>query len=109
IIKDKVSIETMIYSDTWKSYNGMQADFASHQTVNHGEAEYKRGAASINASEEFWDNAKERLLRDNGVHPANFLYYLKEIEFRFNHRTLNQQEFVKHLLFVLIGNHSNRH
>ena len=109
IIKDKVSIETMIYSDTWKSYNGLKEDFAGHQTVNHGEAEYKRGAASINGIEGFWGYAKERLLRYHGVSPANFLYYLKEIEFRFNHRTLNQQQFVKHLLFVLIGNHSNRH
>src|SRR5699024_3870940 len=45
---DIVSIETMIYSDIWKSYNGLKEDFAGHQTFKYGEAEYKRGAASIN-------------------------------------------------------------
>lgn len=109
IIKDKVSIETTIYSDTWKSYNGLDQDFAGHETVNHSEGEYVNKAAGINGIEGFWGYAKERLLRYHGVSPSNFLYYLKEIEFRFNHRNLNQQQFVNHLLFVLIGNHSNRH
>lgn len=109
IIKDKVSIETTIYSDTWKSYNGLDQDFVGHETVNHSEAEYMRGAVGINGIEGFWGYANQRLLRYHGVSPATFLYYLKEIEFRFNHRKLNQQQFVNHLLFVLIGNHSNRH
>jgi len=108
IIRDKVSIETTIYSDTWRSYQGLEEEFAGHQTVNHSEAEYARGAASINGIEGFWGYAKERLLRYHGVSPKNFLYYLKEIEYRFNHRRLNQQDFVSHLLYVLIGNHSSR-
>jgi hypothetical protein len=37
IIKDKVSIETTIYSDTWKSYNGLEEDFAGHKTAGHSE------------------------------------------------------------------------
>src|SRR5699024_10990122 len=102
-------IETMIYSDTWKSYNGLKEDFAGHQTVNHGEAEYKRGAASINGIEGFWGYAKERLLRYHGVSPANCLYYLKEIEFPFNHRTLNQYAINKQLLIVPTANRSQRH
>jgi transposase-like protein len=109
IIKDKVSIETMIYSDTWKSYQGLDQDFAGHETVNHSEGEYVNKVAGINGIEGFWGYAKERLLRYHGVSPANFLYYLKEIEFRFNHRRLDQQQFVKHVLFVLIGNHSSSH
>lgn len=109
IIEDKVSIETTIYSDTWKAYQGLEEEFADHQTVNHSDQEYVRGQASINGIEGFWGYAKERLLRYHGVSPEHFVYYLKEIEFRFNHRSLTQQEFVKHLLFVLVGNHSNRH
>lgn len=108
IIKDKVSVETTIFSDTWKSYKGLGEDFAGHQTVNHSEGEYINQAAGINGIEGFWGYAKERLLGYHGVSPGNFLYYLKEIEFRFNHRTLDQQEFVHHLLFVLIGNHSSK-
>lgn len=109
IIKDKVSIETTIYSDTWKSYNGLEDNFAGHQTVNHSKGEYVNQSAGINGIEGFWGYAKERLLRHHGVSPDNFLYYLKEMEFRFNHRKLDQQKFVKHLLYVLIGNHSCRY
>jgi transposase-like protein len=109
IIKDKVLIETTIYSDTWKSYRGLEEDFAGHKTINDSEEEYVNGAAGIKGIEGFWGYAKERPLRYHGVSPSNFLYYLKEIEFRFNHRKLTHQQFVSHLLFVLIGNHSSSH
>ncbi len=33
IIKDNVNIETRVYSDTWKSYNGLEEDFKSHRVV----------------------------------------------------------------------------
>ncbi len=99
IIIDKVSVETTIYSDTWKSYQGLDQTLDGHQTVK---GEYVNRSAGINGIEGFWGYAKERLLRYHGVSPQNFLNYLKEIEFRFNHRKLNQQEFVRHLLFVLI-------
>jgi transposase len=108
IIKDKVSIETTIYSDTWKSYQGVDQEFAGHETVNHQDNEYVNKKAGINGIEGSWGYAKGRLLSYHGVSPKNVLYYLKEIEFRFNHRTLNQQQFVNHLLFILIGNYSNR-
>jgi transposase-like protein len=53
--------------------------------------EYTRGSADINGIEGFRKYAKERLLRYHGINPQNFLYYLKETEFRFNHRKLKQQ------------------
>ena len=103
IIKGKVTIETIIYSDTWKSYNGLSEEFKDHQVVNHTEHEYKRGKASINGIEGFWGYAKERLLKHHGVGPQNFLDYLKEKEFRFNYRKLNADEFVDKLLEVLLS------
>lgn len=103
IIKGKVSIETTIYSDTWGSYNGLKQEFADHQTVSHQDNEYKRGAASINGIEGFWGYAKERLLKHHGMSPNNFLLYLKEIEFRFNHRHLNSDQFICQLLNVILG------
>jgi hypothetical protein len=38
-----------------------------------------------NGIEGFW-SAKERLLKFHGVSGENFVYYLKELEFRYNHR-----------------------
>jgi len=86
IIKNKVNIETRIFSDTWKSYNGLKDNFKDHKVVDHGDEEYKRGKATINGIEGFWCYTKERLLKHHGVSPENFLNYLKEKEYRFNHR-----------------------
>ena len=102
IIRGKVSIETTICSDTFGSYNGLDEEFEDHQTINHDEDEYRDGDAYINGIEGFWAYAKERLLRYHGVSPDNFLSYLKEIEFRFNHRDLDSDGFVDKLLEVLL-------
>jgi len=61
IIKGKVSVETTIYSDTWKSYNGLDEVFDGHETVNHSEEEYKKGSASINGIEGSGDTPKNGL------------------------------------------------
>lgn len=102
IIHEKVSIETTIYSDSWTSYQGLERDFAGHETVNHRANEYVRDRATINGIEGFWAYAKERLLRHHGVSPDHFLLYLKEMEYRFNHRTLEPDEFAQHLVHVLV-------
>jgi len=103
IIHEKVSIETTIYSDTLSSYQGLEQNFADHQTLSHVAGEYVRGNASINGIEGFWAYAKERILRVHGVSPDHFLLYLKEMEFRFNHRALEPDEFVRHILHALLN------
>jgi transposase len=103
IIHEKVSIETTVYSDTLVSYHGLGRRYADHQTLRHREGEYVRGAASINGIEGFWAYAKERLLRPHGVSANHFLLYLKEVEYRFNHRHLQPEEFVHHLTHVLLS------
>jgi transposase len=104
IIHQKVSIETTIYSDAWAAYLGLSDDFAGHETVEHGTREFVRGSATINGIEGFWAYAKERLLRHHGVSPDHFLLYLKEMEYRFNHRTLDPNDFADHLVQVLLTN-----
>jgi transposase len=103
IIHQKVSIETTIYSDDWAAYNGLAKNFAGHEIVHHGTREYVRGTATINGIEGFWAYAKERLLRHHGVSPDHFLLYLKEMEYRFNHRSLAPTDFADHLLQVLLS------
>lgn len=104
IIHQKVSIETTIYSDSWMSYRGLEEDYAAHEVVNHHSGEYVRGSASINGIEGFWGYAKERLIKHHGVSPEHFLLYLKEMEYRFNHRELEPKEFADHLVQVLVAN-----
>ena len=39
-----------------------------------------------NGIEGFWSFAKERLMKYHNVNPMKFPFYLKEFEFRYNHR-----------------------
>jgi len=39
------------------------------------------------------------------VSPDHFLLYLKEMEYRFNHRSLNSTDFADHLVQVLLSPH----
>ena len=103
IIHQKVSIETVIYSDAWAAYDGLAKDYAAHEVVQHGTNEFVRGTATINGIEGFWAYAKERLLRHHGVSPNHFLLYLKEMEYRFNHRGLDPNDFADHLVQVLLS------
>lgn len=102
VITGKVTLETTIYSDTWQGYNQLDQTFEAHHRVNHSQHEYVRGAASINGMEGFWGYLKERLLKYHGISPRNFSRYLKEVEFRFNHRYLTPKEFVQSLVDILM-------
>ncbi|HYA84932.1 MAG TPA: transposase, partial [Candidatus Bathyarchaeia archaeon] len=58
-----------------------------HQIVAHRMEEYVRGDTShINGIEGFWSYAKTWLYHYRRVPKQYFHMYLKEIEFRFNHR-----------------------
>ena len=47
---------------------------------------FSRGRVYINGLEGFRSYAKERLIKHHGISPARFPLYLKEQEFRNNHR-----------------------
>jgi transposase len=47
---------------------------------------FANGKVYINGIEGFWSYVKERLLKFHGVSKDNFIYYLKELEFRYNFR-----------------------
>ncbi len=64
--------------------------------VDHGKR-FARGKVYINGLEGFWSFAKERLIKFHGVSKERFPLYLKEMEFRYNHRHAR--------LFELLTNH----
>ena len=43
----------------------------------------------INGIEWFWSFAKERFHKYHGIDKQNYPFYVKEMEFRFNHRNDN--------------------
>ena len=87
IIRGKVSIESVIYSDGWRGYNGLvDVGYDKHFRVNHGENEFANGRNHINGIESFWSYAKIRLVKFRGINKNSFNLHLKECEFRFNNR-----------------------
>ena len=86
-IRGKVELETIIYTDGWRGYNGLvDVGYGKHLRVDHGRDEFVKGRTHINGIEGFWGFAKTRLVRFRGMRPETFNLHLKECEFRFNHR-----------------------
>lgn len=88
IIKEKVPLTSIIYTDKFRSYLPLeQHGFKYHQTVDHSMNEFVRKDVHVNNIENFWGLAKSRMMRLRGVPKSSFLLHLKECEFRFNHRS----------------------
>jgi transposase len=84
----KVRRGSIVYTDKWKGYDSLMFCGYRHLNIDH-KHKFKLGKVYINGVEGFWSFAKERLAKHHGVSPGNFLYYLKEQEWRYNHRDRN--------------------
>ncbi|MCH7696944.1 MAG: IS1595 family transposase [Proteobacteria bacterium] len=101
-IRGHVALDSVIYSDGWRGYNGLvDVGYGKHLRVNHGNDEFVRGHVHINGIEGFWGLAKTRLSKFKGMHPSTFYYHLKECEFRYNYRNENMYK----LVLKIIRNH----
>ena len=89
IIKGKVLSEATVYTDGWKSYDGLILDGSKHHRIHHHENEFARGKNHVNGIESFWSFTKLRLAKLHGIRPNYFPLHLKESEWRFNHRQDN--------------------
>ena len=81
----KVKRGSLVYTDKFRSYNGLISYGFRHRRIDHGKR-FVNGKVYINGIEGFWSFAKERLMKYHGVNPEKFPLYLKELEFRYNHR-----------------------
>lgn len=86
IIEGKVLEGSTIYSDGWKSYDGLILNGYDHYRVYHSKDEFVRGKAHVNGIESFWSYTKRRLAKFNGLTDDKFHLHLKESEFRWNNR-----------------------
>ena len=76
---------SLYYSDDHTAYATLNL-IGKHQVVAHVSEQYVRDNSHINGIEGFWSYAKTWLYHYRGVPKQYFHLYLKEIEFRFNHR-----------------------
>jgi transposase len=79
---------SIVYTDKFRGYDALMFCGYRHLRVDHGKY-FATGKVYINGLEGFWSYAKERLIKFHGVSKENFPLYLKEMEFRYNHRNQN--------------------
>ena len=95
----KVKRGSLIYTDRFRSYDGLVMYGFRHERIDHGRR-FANGKVYINGIEGFWSYAKQRLQKFHGLSPQTFPYYLKELEFRYNHR---KEDLFEKLLDLLIA------
>jgi transposase len=90
-IKSKILPDSVVYTDSFGSYNALDVSEFKHRRVNHSKTFVGPGGHHINGIENFWNQAKRVLRKYNGIPRKNFYLFLKECEFRFNYGSPKQQ------------------
>ena len=83
IIHEKVTPDSIVYTDHWPAYNALDVSDFYHERINHSQL-FAHGKNHINGIENFWNQAKRHLRKFNGVPKQDFELFLKECQWRFN-------------------------
>jgi len=93
IISERISENSVVYSDGWRSYDGLvDWGYKRHYRVNHSQNEFVNDANPrnhINGIENFWGVAKVRLAKLRGIRKDKFNLHLQECVFRYNCRHMD--------------------
>lgn len=85
IVKDQVKPGAELYTDSLRSYEGLDADYV-HQFVDHS-VKYAEGKVHTNGLENFWSLLKRSIYGTYvSVMPFHLFRYVDEQAFRFNYR-----------------------
>ncbi len=90
IITSKIKPDSIVYTDSYKSYNALDVSDFKHFRINHSK-EFAQDHNHINGIENFWSQAKRVLRKYNGIDKKHFHLFIKECEFRFNYGTPSNQ------------------
>lgn len=94
---------SVYYTDTFRSYNSLKR-WGKHHRLNHSTRFSWLDKNHINGIEGFWSYAKHILYNYRGVSKYHFPMYLKEVEYRFNHRKENLFKLFLHIYFGYVSN-----
>ena len=90
IITNKIAPDSVVYTDSYRSYQALDVSDFYHERINHSEL-FTKGRNHINGIENFWNQSKRILRKYNGIDKKYFHLFLKDCEFRFNYGTPKQQ------------------
>ena len=90
IIREKVKPDSIVYTDSFRSYNALDASEFTHYRINHSK-EFAQDRNHINGIENFWSQAKRHMRKYNGIPKEHFHLFLKECKWRFNNSDPKRQ------------------
>ena len=95
VISNKITPDSVVYTDHWHSYNALDVAGFSHYRINHS-SHFADGQNHINGIENFWNQAKRVLRKYNGIDRNAFPLFIKDekhcfARFRFNYGSPKQQ------------------
>ena len=79
IIREQVKPDSIVYTDSYRSYDILDVSEFSHFRINHS-THFAEKHNHINGIENFWNQAKRHLRKFNGIPKEHFGLYLKECE-----------------------------
>ena len=79
IIRDRIQPDSIVYTDSFRSYDVLDVSEFHHVRINHSET-FVEEKSHINGIENFWNQAKRHMRRYNGIPKAHFHLFLKECE-----------------------------
>ena len=78
IVKGQVLSQSTVYTDGWKSYDGLVLGGYKHHRIHHHRNQFARGKNHVNGIESFWSFTKLRLAKLRGIRHEYFILHLKE-------------------------------
>ena len=101
-VKSHVRKGTRIYTDEWKGYSGLDAEYI-HNVINHAEA-YVRGNVHTCGIDNYWSLLKRSIKGTYvSVEAFHLFRYLDEQAFRFNERIGNDADRFKETVRSIVG------
>ena len=93
-VRDNVSKDATIVTDSHAGYDGLNIEFFKHEVVNKLAGEYRREDWHTNTIEGFWSQLK-RMLKGTHIHcsPAYLQLYADEAAFRYMNRKKQSEMF----------------
>lgn len=92
IIKEMVATGSIVVSDDWTAYSGLNKDY-NHIVVKHNEDEYVSGGFTTNNIENFWSLLKRGIY---GIYhhasPKHLHRYCDEFSHRYNTRVIDERQ-----------------
>lgn len=89
-----VEQRSRIYTDSWRSFSGLEDDGYVHRTINHRRKQFAKrdGEYSVHTGtlDQYWKFARSHLARFGRLHPQTIHLLLKECEFRYENKDVGK-------------------